>query len=326
MHHLAVIRSMTSREGSHPRASLLMHTGYLPTASVKYPTLGSVVSQQLGDESAELPNFVRIGGRNLQNSGNAGFLGSKYDPFDLTNGGEAPKNTAATVAEARFKRRLSLMNRLTTAGSEAQASVVADHKALYRSAAKMVLSPRMRVFDLDDEPRRQRDAYGEGNFAAGCLLARRLVETGVPFVEVNLNGWDTHKDNFPKTSELAGQVDRPAAALIADLAERGMLDKTLVIWMGEFGRTPRINPRGGRDHYPRAFNLAVAGGGVSGGQVIGATDAGGVDVVDRSVSVKDLFQTFCRGLDIDPNHENYTGTGRPIKIVDEGSPVEELFG
>jgi uncharacterized protein (DUF1501 family) len=170
-----------------------------------------------------------------------------------------------------------------------------------------------------------RDAYGRTDFGSGCLLARRLVEAGVTFVEVDVNGWDTHDDNFGRVSKLCGQVDQPAAQLITDLKQRGMLDKTLVIWMGEFGRTPRINPRGGRDHFPKAFNLAIAGGGVRGGQVIGSTDAGGDEVKDRPIGVQDLFQSFCKSLKIDPTVENQSGAGRPIKIVDGGKPVEELF-
>ena len=155
-------------------------------------------------------------------------------------------------------------------------------------------------------------------FALGCLLSRRLVETGVPFVEVVADGWDTHFDNFDITKRLATTVDQPFAALITDLASRGMLDNTLVVWMGEFGRTPHINARNGRDHYPTAFNVVLAGGGVRGGQVIGKTDAGGTEVTDRPVRVPDLFASFCHSLSIDPAKENMSSIGRPIKLVDGG--------
>ena len=170
-----------------------------------------------------------------------------------------------------------------------------------------------------------RDAYGRTEFGNGCLLARRLVETGVTFVEVSLGNWDTHADNQDRTRKLAEQCDQPFAQLIRDLGQRGMLDTTLVVWMGEFGRTPRINGRGGRDHYPRAFNVALAGGGIRGGQVIGSTNDGGTAVADRPVQVTDLFQTVCKSLAIDPDNENMTPIGRPIRIVDGGAPVEELF-
>jgi uncharacterized protein (DUF1501 family) len=184
----------------------------------------------------------------------------------------------------------------------------------------------MTAFELDREPAKVRAAYGEGDFAAGCLLARRLVEAGVTFVEVSVGNWDTHQDNFAQTKDLAARVDRATAQLLADLHARGLLEKTLVVWMGEFGRTPRINPRAGRDHYPRAFNLALAGGGVRGGQVIGRTDAGGTEVTDRPVTVPDLFRSLCRSLGIDPEAEHTTSAGRPIKVVDQGAVVRELFG
>ena len=169
-------------------------------------------------------------------------------------------------------------------------------------------------------------AYGESSFGQGCLLARRLGEAGVTFVEIELGNWDTHQDNFARTRELCQQMDRSYAQLLEDLKQRGMLERTLVIWMGEFGRTPRINPRAGRDHYPKAFSLALAGAGVQGGQVIGRTDAGGVEVTERPIGVSDLFQTFCQALKIDADHENMSPIGRPIKVVEGGTPVLEVFG
>ena len=190
----------------------------------------------------------------------------------------------------------------------------------------MILSPRMEAFDLSKESDKMRDAYGRTQFGAGCLLARRLVEAGVTFVEVNQDGWDTHDDNFNRVPDNNGTIDQPMAQLITDLKQRGMLDRTLVIWMGEFGRTPRINARGGRDHYPRAFNVALAGGGIRGGQVIGETDAGGVEVTERPVTVSDLFRTIYTTLGIDADHENMSRIGRPIKIVDGGEVVSELLG
>src|SRR6185503_6104464 len=202
--------------------------------------------------------------------------------------------------------------------------LVADHQKLIKKSSTMILSPRMEAFDLNHESDKMRDAYGRTRFGAGCLLARRLVEAGVTFVEVNQDGWDTHDNNFERVKTNNGTIDQPMAQLIADLKQRGMLEKTLVIWMGEFGRTPRINARGGRDHYPRAFNVALAGGGVRGGQVIGRTDAGGVDVADRPVTVHDLFQTICKSLKIDSSKENMSSIGRPLKVVDGGQPVDEI--
>ena len=325
MDDIAIIRSMTSREGSHPRASFLLHTGYLPTAAVKHPTLGSIVSQQIGDRQSDLPNFVRIG-RGVRNGASGGLLGSEFNPLELPNPGSPPTNAEPTTSVARFDRRLELLDRLEAdfaglAGPEA----IAQHQKLYDQTTRLVESPRMEAFDLSQESAAMRAAYGDSSFGAGCLLARRLVESGVTFVEVGLGNWDAHADVFEKTRQLTDQLDQPMAQLIRDLKQRGMLERTLVIWMGEFGRTPKINSRAGRDHFPRAFNVALAGGGVRGGQVIGKTDAGGNEVVDRPVTVQDLFQSFCKSLRIDSEVENMSPAGRPIRIVDGGKPVDELF-
>jgi hypothetical protein len=285
--------------------------------------LGALVAKEIGDKASDLPSFVRIGDRAAEGGG--GLLGVEYDAFSMANP-QAPANTSLSSSTQRYSRRLGLLGRLESSyAADGAAHEVAEHQKLYAKAAKMITSAKMDAFHLDREPDAMRDAYGRTDFGSGCLLARRLVEAGVTFVEVDVNGWDTHDDNFSRVSKLCGQVDQPAAQLITDLKQRGMLDKTLVVWMGEFGRTPRINPRGGRDHFPKAFNLAIAGGGVRGGQVIGSTDAGGDEVADRPVSVQDLFQSFCKSLKIDPTVENVGSAGRPIKIVDGGKPVAELF-
>jgi hypothetical protein len=326
MEHLAIIRSMTSKEGSHPRASFLLHHGYLPMGGVKFPTLGSQVAHQIGDPSFDLPNFVRIGGRRAD-LGGAGFLGVDYDPLVLQNPERPPDNTQPATRDARYARRLELLDKLEADfGAVEGADIVADHRKLIQKSSEMILSPQMGAFDLDNEPDKMRDAYGRSRVGAGCLLARRLVEAGVTFVEVNVDGWDTHEDNFNRTSQRNALIDQPMAQLVADLHERGMLERTLVIWMGEFGRTPRINPRAGRDHYPRAFNVALAGGGIRGGQVVGATDAGGIEVTERPVTVSDLFRTVYTTLGIDADHENMSRIGRPIKLVDGGEVVRELLG
>ncbi|HEV3025890.1 MAG TPA: DUF1501 domain-containing protein [Pirellulales bacterium] len=324
---LAIIRSLTTKEGNHQRASFLLHTAHVPTASVHYPTMGSVVSAELGNLQAELPSFVRIG-RRFPNTGNGGLLGTDYNPFAVPAPEKLPDNTQvfATNTE-RFARRLALVRTLETAGGASEAAPeIAEHRGLYQKASRMVLSPKMEAFDLTREPEPIREAYGKSDFAAGCLLARRLVEAGVTFVEVGLGNWDTHDDNFNRTKALAGELDQPFAQLIADLKARGRLEKTLVIWMGEFGRTPRVNPRGGRDHYPRAFSAALAGGTVRGGQVIGSTNAAGDDVQHRPVKVEDLFRTFYKSLGINSDKVNMSSIGRPIKIVEGGEPVSELFG
>ncbi len=237
-----------------------------------------------------------------------------------------PANSQLTTDQDRYRRRLGLVNRLADefAGSDGK-QVGADHKKVYNKTASMILSPQMQAFDLSREPGSGRKAYGETRFGSACLLARRLVETGVTFVEVVSDGWDSHHDNFETQRRLTGETDRPIAALIADLHERGLLDSTLVIWMGEFGRTPQINARGGRDHYPAAFNIALAGSGVKGGQVIGATDKDGLAVTDRPVGVTDLFRSICHSLKLDADRENTSSIGRDIKVVDGGQLVTELF-
>ena len=325
MDEVCLIRSMNSKEGSHPRATYLLHTGYLPTASIKYPTMGSVVAQQKGAAEFDLPSFVRIGARGRRAPG-AGFLGVEYDPFNISDPRRAPENTTVPTGEGRYRRRLGLLGKLETQYEKTGGRrEVGDHRKLYGKASKMVLSPQMNTFDIQREPEKVREAYGDSQFASGCLLARRLIEAGVTFVEVNAGNWDTHQDNFARTKDLCNQIDRPYAQLIRDLRQRGRLENTLVVWMGEFGRTPRINPRGGRDHYPRAFATALAGGGIKGGQVIGTTDPGGVSVASRPVGVADMFRTVCHSLRIDADTENMSSVGRPIKIVDGGEVVPEAF-
>ena len=326
MNDIALIRSMTNREGQHQRATYQMHTGYIPAGGVRFPTLGSTVAREIGPRDFDLPHFVSVGNR-FTTIG-SGFLGMAYAPYIVANPNQMPSNAElpAGINNPRFGRRLDLMRDLeqdfAQAGGQAR---VREHQALYSSAAQMVRSPRLRAFDVSQERAAVRDRYGRTAFGQGCLLARRLVEAGVTFVEVELNGWDTHQDNFDRTRSLSQNVDGAFAALVTDLRERGLLQRTLVIWMGEFGRTPRINANNGRDHFPRAFSLALAGAGVRGGRVIGSTSATGVDITARPVTVPDLFCTFCHALGINPRRETITPIGRPIRIVDGGQPVRELF-
>jgi hypothetical protein len=325
MDELAVIRSMTSKEGNHLRATYLLHHGYLPMGGVNFPTLGSNVAHQIGDAANQLPSYVRIGGR-LPSSGGGGFLGVDYDPLVLQSATRPPENTTPLTDTKRYERRLRLLNSLQgNFASLGGKQIVADQRKLVEQATDMIMSPRMEAFDLEREPAKLREAYGQGDFAAGCLMARRLVEQGVTFVEVVSSGWDTHFDGFNRGRELTTQIDQPTAMLITDLKSRGMLDKTLVVWLGEFGRTPRVNPRAGRDHYPRAFNAVLAGGGVRGGQVIGETNDAGTEVIERPVAVTDLFRSIYHGLGIDADQENMSRIGRPIKLVDGGEVVQELF-
>jgi hypothetical protein len=323
MSDIALVRSMTNREGNHQRATYQLHTGYQPTGTIKHPNFGCNVAAELADPRFDLPSFVSIGGPTI----GAGFLGASYEPFLVQTPERMPANVTVPVATDRFRRRLGLMGALEHGDYARSGGVdrVRDQLTLYQKASSMVLSPRVKTFELDAEPSALRDAYGRTPFGQGCLLARRLVEAGVPFVEVRSGGWDMHRGMVDSLKTNSASVDPGFATLIADLKSRGMLEHTLVIWMGEFGRTPKMNGTGGRDHYPRCFNLAIAGGGIRGGQVIGESSADGSAVKDRPVTVSDLLATACEVLKIDAHKENMTPVGRPIKVVDGGSPVKELL-
>lgn len=329
MDELAIIRSMTNKEGSHPRATYQMHTGYIPSGSVKHPSLAANIAKQISDPEVDLPVVVSVG-----STQGAGFLGVNYEPFVVNDPSKMPDNTSTTVPTNRYRRRLGLLDRLEDEFSDRGGDVVVkNHRDLYGKTSKMVLSSNLKSFDLGEEPQSLKERYGDSNFGRGCMLARRLVEAGTTFIEVSSRtrgpgggvNWDTHQDNFERTADNASVVDPATAALLTDLKDRGLLEKTLVVWMGEFGRTPRVNPRGGRDHYPRVFNAAVAGCGVRGGQVIGASTSDGSAVKDDPVTANDLFCSICQALDVDPRHENMSPLGRPMKIVDGGKSIDRLF-
>jgi Protein of unknown function (DUF1501) len=323
MKDVALVRSMTNKEGNHQRATYQLHTGYVPSATIKHPHLGCSMVSELGESKFDLPHIVSIGGPTT----GAGFLGAAIEPFVVQNPEQPPENTQAKVGTDRFRRRLGLLERIEGAGFERTGGGdrVRDHKALYRQTARMILSPHMRAFRLDEEPDPLREAYGRTPFGQGCLLARRLVQAGVTFVEVRSNGWDTHQQNHEKVGKNASQVDPGFATLITDLKQRGMLDQTLVVWMGEFGRTPKINANAGRDHFPKLSNVALAGGGIKGGQVIGSSNPDGTEVTDHPVLVPDLLASICHSLKVNPAKEMMSPIGRPIKIVDGGKHVPALF-
>jgi hypothetical protein len=324
MKEIALIRSMSNKEGNHERATYQLHTGYVPSGTVKHPAFGCCVASELGDPKFDLPHIVSVGGGNTPG---AGMLGAAFEPFLVQNPEKLPANVAPTVPTGRFARRLGLLQSLEASGFAQTGGMdrVREHHSVYKQTAGMVLSPRMKAFDLEGEDPKLRAQYGENPFGNGCLLARRLVQAGVTFVEVRLGGWDMHQQINDRMTKLAAQSDAGFATLVADLKSKGLLDRTLVVWMGEFGRTPKINPNAGRDHFPRVFNVAMAGGGIKGGQVIGASNPEGTDVKDRPVSVVDLMASFCHSLKIDPKKENMSPQGRPIKIVDGGKTVKELF-
>ena len=327
MHHGVVVRGMSTPEGAHARASYNLHTGYREgQGGLVYPSLGAIAASEVGKPDASVPAFVSIGGNRGYGSG---FLGPKHQPLLVQNAARGVEDLKAIVGDTQFEKRIALLEEMEKAfQGEYRASTITDHKTTYERAVKLMHSKESKAFDLSQEPTANRSKYGSGNFADGVVMARRLVEVGVPFVEVTLGGWDTHQDNFDRVKALSGQIDSPISALVADLKERGLLESTLVVWMGEFGRTPNINTRGakpGRDHYPRAWSLAMWGGGLKGGQVIGKTDAEGAAVVDQKVGCPDFLATVCELMGIDHTKKNETATGRPVTIVDKPKPFTSLL-
>jgi hypothetical protein len=336
---LAIIRSMSTKEGDHGRARDNLRTGYFPQASIQFPVLGSLVSKEFVGQAGDLPNYVSIFPRGLFNAGMppAGFLGPDYAPLlvgqdnDGNENGQrlAVENLALpkSVSIEQALARIELLQRMERKFLDDRPGAAAEsHRTTYAKAARMMSPEAAKAFQLDDEPSKNREPYGNTQFGQGCLLARRLVERGVPFVEVSLGGWDTHDDNFRQVQNLCGVLDKAWSALMRDLKERGLLDSTLIVWMGEFGRTPAINPRQGRDHYPKAWSVVLGGGLIRGGQVVGRTSGDGMAVEDRPVSTPDVLATICVALGLDPNKQHISNVGRPIRLVDPSAePVLEVI-
>jgi hypothetical protein len=326
--HAAIIRSMSTGEGAHGRARYYLHTGYKEgVAGLVYPSLGSICSAEIGRPESTLPNFIAVGNRSF----GSGFLGTRHQPLIVNDPARGVENLRPLIPANQFTNRVGLLEEMEQTFHRTTGPGVGNsHRTTYQRAVNLMQSREARAFDLSLEPAATRAAYGSSKFGEGCLLARRLVETGVSFVEVNLGGWDTHQNNFARVRQLSAQVDPAMSQLILDLRDRGLLDSTLVTWMGEFGRTPRINQRGaqpGRDHYPRAWSTVMVGAGIRGGQVVGQTDAEGATVTDRPVSAIDFMATVCRVLGIDYTKMNQTAIGRPVRIADRGAtPIQQLFG
>ncbi len=325
MARLCVVRSMTSREGNHSRAKYLLHAGYPPNPTVTHPAFGALVSHEVGREDFDLPNYVQVNGGNGESGG---FLGVAHSPFVIQNPTRPIENLdgAPGVEDRRLDDRLKFLKSMDRRFAEERGGEVPEaRQVMYGRSRRLMASPLTKAFDLSTEREEVRKRYGEDNFGQGCLMAVRLAEAGVPCVEVRLGGWDTHEENFTRVPQNLSIVDRGFSNLLDDLAARGLLESTLVLWMGEFGRTPTPNNRGGRDHYPRAWSLVMAGGPVLGGQVVGSTDAGAAEVVDRPVTVPDLFASLAHGFGLNPGKTFYAGE-RPITLVDKaGSPVREFF-
>jgi hypothetical protein len=318
MRDLAVLRSMSTGDGNHQTATYLMHTGFRKgTGGVVHPTLGAMVSHDLGKADADLPNFVAVGG-----TLGPGYLGPRFAPL-IVNDFERGLPDLRPVAGADIDARASLVEELDRAFlTDYQAPSTRAHQTYLQRAVRLMHSTKTQAFVLGNEPAKNRDAYGRNRFGQGCLLARRLVEAGVPFVEVALPGWDTHNGAPQRVRNLSQQLDPAMATLISDLKDRRLLDSTLVIWMGEFGR----DPRRGSNHYARAWTTVLAGAGLKTGQVIGSTGANGADVTDRPISSPDFMATICKALGIDYARNYMARGGRPMAKVQKGArPIAQLF-
>jgi len=357
--HMAVVRSLNTKEGDHGRGAYLVRTGRRPGGPVRFPCISAALAKELSDPQSELPQYVSVGSPDFLNPAafSPGFLGPQYAAAtvgvirDDNNPNPQPQNQPPNQDPAAQpmpsfaqlgldylrapKERLRKRQELWTS---LQQGFISTHPAnnavtqdtVYRRAMQLMQSQAAGAFDLTQESDDVRERYGRGVFGQGCLLARRLVEQGVPFVEITLGGvddgglgWDTHQNNFPGVKALCQQLDGGWSALMEDLRDRGLLESTTILWIGEFGRTPTINDMAGRDHFPNAWSCVFAGGGIKGGQVYGKTSDDGQEVVDGQVGIEQVLATLCAALGVPPSKENETAIGRPIKII-EGEPISQL--
>ncbi len=351
---LAIIRGMSTKEADHGRGSYLLRTGRVPGGPIRYPSIGSFVGKELDHPDAELPCVVSIAPFRFLSpeAYGPGFLGPRYAPLVVAENGidnnrygdqdvgkllkvqdlDLPTGVSDTrgLARAEFRDSLDEDFLVDHPGLSGE-----GHRTAYRRANTLMRSSTVKAFDLTEEKDALRDKYGRNLFGQGCLLARRLVERGVPFIEVTLSsapgvnngiGWDTHFENFENVKKLCGVLDVGWSALMDDLSDRGLLDTTTIVWMGEFGRTPKINQQKGRDHWANSWSTVLAGGGIKGGQTIGKTSADGMEVKERPVNVPDLLATVCKAVGVDPTKQNDSMIGRPIRLVEPTAvPIKEVL-
>lgn len=333
---LSLVRSMSTREADHRRGEYYMQTGYVPNATVVHPSFGSVVSYELGKKrtALEIPAFVSVGG----GAGQAGFLGMTHSPFSVSSTGQI-NNPPSGDSKNRLEPRLSMLEQIEMGFMQSgRGDLPAAHKDVYRNAVNLMTSRQMAAFDvaksdaglgLEAESQETKDLYGTNGFGQGLLMARRLVQVGVPFVEVNMGGWDLHADVFNTLkNQRLPQLDKGISAITADLKRRGMLENTVLVWMGEFGRTPRINQGVGRDHWAASWSVMIGGGGMKNGQAVGATDKDGVQIADGSKAYLpgDIWATVAMAMGIPVSTVHTSKRGRPMKLANGGTPIQELIG
>ena len=337
MDRVTLVRNVVSREGDHERATYNVKTGWRPDPTLVHPSIGAILCHELPVGSAEIPRHVSI--LPGQWSGRGGFLGDKFDAFRVPDPIQPIPDVARRVSEERFQERLDDLNVIENSFARGRMAELDKRKTLHLStiaaARKMMTSDQLKAFDITSEPQSLRDEFGNTPFGRGCLAAARLVEVGVRCVEVTLNGWDTHANNHEFTSNRAEILDPAFAALIRELERRELLESTTIICGGEFGRTPRINPAGGRDHWPHGFSIALAGGAIRPGQAIGQTSPDGEkleypedDEAKRkpgdNITVADIHATVLHTLGVDYEQEFDTPVGRPMKLS-KGRVVKELL-
>jgi len=327
MDKLSVVRSMSTREADHMRGTYYMHSAYVPNPTVVHPSFGSVVSYELGSKrkDLEIPAFVSIGG----SSTSPGFLGMAHSPFVVDRRGQIQNADMNGMDAQRLSQRLQMLGAIETQfirsnrGDAGQA-----HKDIYEKAVNLMTSDQMRAFKVDEEKPETRQLYGSHDFGDMLMMARRLVETGVPFVEVQFpGGWDMHDDVFSRLKDTnLPRFDTGIAGLTRDLEQRGMLENVTIVCMGEFGRTPTINQNTGRDHWASSWSLMMGGGGLKGGQAIGATDDDGIRIVSESYVPGDVWATVAHALRIPLNTVHTSKRGRPMPLAGGGQPIKGLIG
>jgi uncharacterized protein (DUF1501 family) len=319
-----------------------MNTGRMPSPVVQYPALGAQASSLLTPKDLPLPGFIGVGGT-AQRIG-PGFLGMMNAPFTVQNAGQPPENIKApaslgseteTMERLRRRQRLFYSVEDTFAENsfphmrkpedrEAAGSAAQAHTSIYKKAFDLTVSPLRTVFEVSTEPASVIEAYGgrTNNFGMGCLLARKLVEKNVTCVEIDLGGWDNHANIFNTIRTGNGpRLDKGMGNLVKELVERDKWKDTVVMWMGDFGRTPKINQNGGRDHWARCWSVVIGGGAIKGGQAYGSTSSDGMDIKDKPCTIGDLFATVYKGLGLDPTSQVRDNLGRPMAIAD-GKPLE----